>query len=466
MACFHCDAKRPPDEFTDNQFQAKQPGPRMGLDRAARVQDVSNAWNFDFDDNEADGADVAAFEFADSKKAGNASDLDDLPHGRTSESFEDDMGNISKIPRARERDRHFSDGNDRNSRLHSDRAGFDDFDDEEDDDNVDSYELDGSNNSQTREVSVRSFSEVENTSDSEDFDDFDRHANSNQGAKDYISGSEDDDDISDRPQLKSSHVAESWPKSGRRGGKSLVSDDDFELGSDYDDDMDEGFGSRQRKNRQQSSARKGVSRRGRDSDSDDDGLLLDSDSDGDDGNLYSGRNKMRGNKGQSGRESSSFRRSSDSGNARRGEFRSDDRKSKRRNSFSNHNDDFSSRGPRQDGYGGRRGNDRFQRFDRPDDGNRRRGYGGGRENDRFQRFDGRVDGNRRNGYGGRSENDRFQHFDRIDDGNRKRERPNQFNQRSRGSRRDERGSHGNGYGGWGGDDGFRQERTDRFRDRS
>lgn len=308
MACFHCDAKRPPDEFTENLLQRKQSGPRMRSDRAARVQDVSNAWNFDFDDNESDGADVAAFEFADSKKESNGFDPDDPPHGRASGRFDDDTRNSSRTSRTRERGRHFSDGNERRPALHSDRAGFDDFDDEEDD--VDSYELDGSNNGQARDVSTRSFSEVDNTSDSEDFDDPDRRTNFTRHAKDYASGSEDDE-LADHPQLKSSHVAQSWRKSGRKGGRSLDSDDDLDLGSDYYEDTDdgEGFGSKQRKNRQQSSARKSISRGRRG---------FDSESDGDDNDSSSSIDRMRG---------------------------SNDRRNNRRNSFGE--------GSRRDGRGGR-----------------------------------------------------------------------------------------------------------------
>ncbi|ONK61543.1 uncharacterized protein A4U43_C08F31050 [Asparagus officinalis] len=463
MACFHCDAKRPPDEFTENHFQPKQHGLRMQVDRASRAQEVSNAWNFDFDDNESDGADVAAFEFADSNKVGRGSDLD--------ERFEDDMRTSKKLPRNQGRGRYFSDDNERKSTLPSDRMGFDDFDDEEED-GVDSYELDGSN-SQARDVSMRNFSEVEDASDSEDFDDLDHRTNFVQGAKGYTSGSEDDD-LADHPQLKSSHVAESWRKSKRRGGRAL--------GSDYDDDdddvMDEDFGSKKRENNRHSSSRNGIGRHGGDSDSDDG---VDSDSDGDDGNSYSG-NKMRENtfrkpndfgkenrrnknnrrnddsddgllldsdsesnsfSGRNKMRGNSFRKSNDVGNARRGGFRSDDRRNNnnRRNSFNDHNDDFSSRVSHRGSYGGRRENGRFQRFDRTNDGNRRNGYSGRREN---ENFDSTNDRNRRNGYGGRRENDRFQSFDRFENGNR-RERSNQFSDRSRGPRRDEIGSRGNGF---------------------
>lgn len=69
MACFHCECKRPHDEFMESQ-SAKKHEPRMRSPGNLRGPNVSDAWNFDFDENESDGADVAAFEFADPPRRG------------------------------------------------------------------------------------------------------------------------------------------------------------------------------------------------------------------------------------------------------------------------------------------------------------------------------------------------------------------------------------------------------------
>lgn len=118
MSCFHCDHQRPPDEFTAAKTQFHQPGPRPRLDQPIGLS--SQAWNFDFDDNESDGADVAAFEFADPPRTGR-NPLDSLPQ----------RGLDGAPPEDRSSGDRSSD---------APRTGFDDFDDEDDD--VDSYEID------------------------------------------------------------------------------------------------------------------------------------------------------------------------------------------------------------------------------------------------------------------------------------------------------------------------------------
>ncbi|KAG1365197.1 Zinc finger protein [Cocos nucifera] len=325
MACFRCEHKRPADEYMENQMRAKQSGPRTRLDRAARMPDIPNAWNFDFDDNESDGADVAAFEFADSRRMGEDSSLGSLPQGRIAGGFEDEANDTSKIRRTQQRGKYFSEPDERKPSLHSPRMGFDDFDDEEDD-NLDSYELDVSRDGQASDVSRKNFSELEKTSDSEDFDELDHYTNTKRGANNYLCGSEDDA-IVRHPYWKSSHAADSRQKAGGRGshrqlrGMSFGLNDAKELSLDSDDDVDEGFKSKQRNSHRGKQGRMG-SRLGRISDSDD-GFVLGSESDDDNNRRYSG-NKTRGNKHGFG---GPYRK-----------LRSDDRKSNRRNPFASDDD--------------------------------------------------------------------------------------------------------------------------------
>ncbi|KAL9393146.1 hypothetical protein Peur_012431 [Populus x canadensis] len=68
MACFHCDCKRPPDAVMENKMEERQHGSRTRSEKIVSHPEVSSACNFDFDDNESDGADVAAFETSPSVK--------------------------------------------------------------------------------------------------------------------------------------------------------------------------------------------------------------------------------------------------------------------------------------------------------------------------------------------------------------------------------------------------------------
>lgn len=455
MACFHCEHQRPPDEYTENERQPRHAGPQMRMQMPSKMTEVSNAWNFDFDDNESDGADVAAFEFADSRKLGMDSSSGRSPREVVSRGLEDESDDSYEMPRTRggrhfsdpdekksnttsdrtlrtRGGRYFSEPDERKSDMHSSRTGFDDFDDEEDD--VDSYELDMSNNNRGHEVSRKNFSEIEQTSGSEDFDDG-HSANTNWETKNSLSGSEDDNLI-DHTNLESSKGAGAWQKTSSRSRRTpFGSDDDIEFNSDSDD---EGFNSKQRKGRQQSFGRKG---KGEDTDSDLEPFLG---SESEDDDYPSGRGKnMRGNNprilGRTGsdrsREFRSDDRSSgrssfgDSGNpSSRGSHKSD-RGSRsewrennrfeprgRNNQFQNrsrggHRNERSSR---DDGYGGGRGDDGYQRNNsrdtrRNERGSRDDGYGGGRGrgrgDDSFQRTNSRSNymnerGLRSDGYGG------------------------------------------------------------------
>lgn len=209
MSCFHCEHDRPPDEYTNSQMETYQSVPRKRLERPARKPEVSNAWNFDFDDNESDGADVAAFEFADSSKVSESSSGDypcrDNAKGSEAQKFRMDE------TRSNGRERKFTE------KDNSSRVGFDDFDSEEDD--IDSYELDLSKGGQTGGVSTVSYSDIEDASQSDNFSGFPNSRNSNYGENDDVTGSTDDDEFDSQPSLRSSHLADSWQKT--RGGSGL-----------------------------------------------------------------------------------------------------------------------------------------------------------------------------------------------------------------------------------------------------
>lgn len=262
MVCFHCDHKRPHDEFMENQRQERERGPRTGMEKVSRRDGVSNAWNFNFDDDESDGADVAAFEYADSSRMRQDAPLDDLAQGRNFRGPEDDFKRDTRRPGGRERENQDPD-------VSRPRMGFDDFDDEDDD--VDSYELDTSSGNPAQNTSSIDFSELEEYSGSEDIDGFDENfpggqrtksSKSNKttrpmhqkagssGFKDDEIDLDSDDELSANPKWKSSHVADSRQRGrgamGPSRGLSYGSDDDHGLGSVTDDDLEEDFGSSRR----------------------------------------------------------------------------------------------------------------------------------------------------------------------------------------------------------------------------
>ncbi|KAG6505227.1 uncharacterized protein LOC121985921 [Zingiber officinale] len=250
MACFHCDHQRPPDEYTESQVHTRDTrdySPNTRLERTTRLQNVSSAWNFDFDDNESDGADVAAFEFADPHKNDQGS-LGNQSYRGTDLEYKDDMVHNDRVSRTAERDHHFKEDNKRKSALDSRRTGFDDFDEEEDDD-VDSYELD---RTQASEVSRMNFSELEKASDSEGSEAFDHYINSkNHASKDTMSDSEDEG-TAEHPYWRPGHDADSDQMAGGRGHlrrreMPFGSDDDFKSDSD---EMDDSLGSRYGKGHQ------------------------------------------------------------------------------------------------------------------------------------------------------------------------------------------------------------------------
>ncbi|GMI94514.1 Organelle Zinc finger 2, slow embryo development1 [Hibiscus trionum] len=333
MACFHCDCKRPPDAFMESKIQEMQPGPRTRLEKVARQPDVSNAWNFDFDDDESDGADVAAFEYADTSVKGGAFPLDNPTHGRQFRGIEDEYDTVDRTSTVHERKY-----SDINSSRHG--LGFDDFDDEDD---IDSYEVDSQQNDPRQKASSNVYSDNEVCSEPQ----------RNQGSKHMhkrvaLSDSEDDldfdsDELSVHPNWKSSHVAN--PK--HRGGVSKelsFGSEDLDSDSDGNDGYKK-FGSKQWKGGDKGSHGRGKSWN-RGSSGFQGGSFSGSDYENDD--PHSRRNVSRGNKiGGSGSRGNNVR-SYAKGDYK---FRKDSRSGRNRNS--NNMQKF--KGGRKDGGFGNRG---------------------------------------------------------------------------------------------------------------
>ena len=307
MACFHCDCKRPPDAFMENKMEERQHGSRTRSEKIVSHPEVSSACNFDFDDNESDGADVAAFEYADS-----AAIVEDLPlgiqaqEGNSGQNTDDFSGprRISREYSVPERDGF--------------GRGFDDFDDEEDD--IDSYELDTQNDKPARKASRNNFSD-QGISDLEGDGCSDYNLGIRLGTSPSVkpskpkhhrrafSGSDNELDIdsdeerSVHPKWKSSHVADIRNKNrggvptGPSKGLSFGSDEELELDSDEDDD----FGSSHRRQ-----GRKGSGRRNFERNSDLDDASF-SGSESDNNHRRSWRNRTGGNKLESGRRGNPFR---------------------------------------------------------------------------------------------------------------------------------------------------------------
>ncbi|KAL5776155.1 hypothetical protein ACOSP7_009081 [Xanthoceras sorbifolium] len=111
-ACFHCDCKRPPDDFMDNKMEERRQGLNMRMEKIAKRPEVSNAWNFDFDDDdESDGAGVAAFEYADSPTKGENSALVSQAHAENFGEHEYDFNKSPIVRSAHERGHSYLDSN-------------------------------------------------------------------------------------------------------------------------------------------------------------------------------------------------------------------------------------------------------------------------------------------------------------------------------------------------------------------
>ncbi|OMO68823.1 Zinc finger, RanBP2-type [Corchorus capsularis] len=429
MACFHCDCKRPPDAvMEEGKIQEMQPGPRTRFEKGARRPEVSNAWNFDFDDDESDGADVAAFEYADFSARVEASPSDNL--GGNLRGLEDDFDTAGRGSRIHERS--YSD-------MHSSRhgMGFDDFDDEDD---IDSYEIDTQQNNPRQKATSSIYSENEGFSEPEQsegsndslssrrtrFPSYNKSPN-HMHKNVALSGAEDDDldfhsdaELSVHPNWKSSHVADTKHR-GRGAPKNLSygSDEDLDLDSDLDDDFGN-FRSKGRKENKRSYSKGKF--RGGSSDFEDDcfsgsegshsrrnGSRRDKIGYGRRENNGSGRggyNLVNDSRSRSNPKMDDRRNYSDnfdrSHRGSRGDSRRDDRRI-----YSNDKFDRSSRGSRGDSRRDDRRiytNDRFDRSSRGPRGDNRRfpegDYGSQRKNDRQKFMGSRQDGvfeNRRPG---------------------------------------------------------------------
>lgn len=257
IVCFHCEHKRPPDEFMDSQVQERQRSPRK-LEKVPDRREFSNAWNFDFDDNESDGADVSAFEYADSQRMG-----EDFPlnKGRV---HEDGYSKGTRQAGLYEKENSDAD-------AMKPGFGFNDFDDEDDD--LNSYELDTVSAGQ--KLHRVNFSELEDESICED-DTTDQQVSNFRTKNKPLSKSSrrpvpfsgadneidfgSDDDLPVHPNWKSSHITQFNQRSERRVAMSFGSDD--ELSSDP-----EGIEQRMKKGKRWSSSRN--STRGENSDFED-----------------------------------------------------------------------------------------------------------------------------------------------------------------------------------------------------
>lgn len=404
MACFHCEHKRPPDEFMENQRQERERGPRTRLEKVASRAGVPNAWNFNFDDDESDGADVAAFEYADSPRMGQDAPLDDRAQGENFRGPDNDFNRGSRLPGGHKREYQDPD-------VSRPRMGFDDFDDEDDD--VDNYELETSSSNPAQKTSSIDFSELEEYSGSEDIEGFDenfpgRHQTKSSKynkssrpihRKAALSGIEDDEldldsdeELSVNPKWKSSHVADSRQRdrgaTGPSRGLSFGSDEELGLGSGTDDDLGEDFGSQSKRNKL-GSGRRDRWRGGSDTE---DGQF--SESNDDDPRSY----RSRANKAAPGRRQNNSRGRGDFDFTHDSKFRSNSARGGRRNSF---NDDFNRSSPGSRGgknRGGFRGNDydgprmsnragNFRDFNGPRRGQRFGSGRGGRDKDFNNRSD-------------------------------------------------------------------------------
>ncbi|GFY91939.1 zinc finger (Ran-binding) family protein [Actinidia rufa] len=399
MVCFHCEHKRPLDEFMENQLQDRQRGPKTKLEKVPSRAEVSNAWNFDFDDNESDGADVAAFEYADSQKLDEDFPLDKRAQAENLKGPDDDSYASNRTPRARERENY--------GRGHKKPGtGFDDFDDEDDDD-VDSYELDTQSSNQVQRRSSIDFSEVEGTSESDDVEDFDADRITRQSSswsrdkpskrtqrKSTLAGSDadeqdfdSDNELPAHPDWKSSHVADSRQRTRGRGAVNYSVDEDYGIGSDTDDSVDSDFGSRQNRGDKWGSSSRN-SRKRLDSDGESFSSL---ESDGED--LPSSRNRFGGSKvgpnkrgnNSKGRGNFKLNEGSRFGSDSRKPFDNDFNRSSQRSRGNNG-------GSQRENFGGRRTNDRdsdsrnFRGRNSQGFGNKRRGG--------FNDYNNRSDNNR------------------------------------------------------------------------
>lgn len=197
------------------------------MDKPSARPDISNAWNFDFDDNESDGADVAAFEYADSRKQDQ-----NFPPSRQPMENARGLGDYTPRRSPNFSEREYSDA------VTKPGGGFNDFDDDDEDD-LDNYEVVSQN--EVPESSRVRFSDLEDDSDFEDMENNDddnwrkrsSRPRSKKSSKPSFADSEDeidfnsDDDLPVHPKWKPSHVADRRQQGGDRVARSYGSDSDL-----------------------------------------------------------------------------------------------------------------------------------------------------------------------------------------------------------------------------------------------
>nr|KYP71223.1 hypothetical protein KK1_010472 [Cajanus cajan] len=355
VVCFHCECKRPPDELLENKMQDRTHSSRPMLDKMPSRQEVSNAWNFDFDDNESDGADVAAFEYADTRAINENFSSDNNDRHGNHRGWEDNFekNRIEGSPEGEYRP----------------RMGFDDFEDEDD---IDSYELETTQNSSRRtETSINNFSEAENFSESEDIEGSDdemhaRHKTASERSvqsrsirkntsfsrfKDDEHDFVTDEQLSVLSNFKSGHVsAADQKRKGRGSAKKLSfgSESEEDISAGLYSDEDEAYSFRKNK-----------------------------------GNKFDPSRQNKGNRHDSGRSSFAKNRKSGSIGGRQANMFSYDFDGSSQQSYRN------GRGSKRNDRGSK-GNDRWKSFDDFDRGSK--------GNDRWKSFDD-FDGPSRRSYG-------------------------------------------------------------------
>ncbi|KAL2345685.1 hypothetical protein Fmac_006970 [Flemingia macrophylla] len=375
MVCFHCECKRPPDEFLENKMQDRIQSSKPKLDKIPSRQEVSNAWNFDFDDNESDGADVAAFEYADTHAINENFSSDNNDRQGNDRAWEDNFekSRVEGSP----------DGEYANPGPYRPRMGFDDFEDEDD---IDSYELETAQDSSRAETSKSNFSKDENLSESEDIEGTDneiyaRHKTASERSvqsrsirknKSFSRYKDDeldfatDEELSVVSNFNSGHVSAADRKRKGRGppskklsfGSESEEDNGAGLYSDEDDDLNEAYSFRKNK-----------------------------------GNKFDPSRQNKGNRGDSGRRNFIKNRKSGSIGGRQV------------NMFSDDFDGSSQRSPRNGR--GSKGIDRWKSFDDFDSPSRRsygdgRGSRGNNHNGSSRQSYGNGRGSRRNDHNGSS----------------------------------------------------------------
>ncbi|KZV52375.1 hypothetical protein F511_32598 [Dorcoceras hygrometricum] len=244
VVCFQCEHNRPPDTYSENRYPERQRGLEVKMDKLSRRTEVSSAWNFDFDDDESDGAEVETFE-----NAANSQKVDEyIPSDARSihENYRTHADGYERSSRHRKFEKEYSD-----SRTMRPGLGFNDFDEEDDD--VDSYDVIHQN--EIPETSRVDFSELEPDTESEDDESLDnswhargrtnpiKHGKKPLRPKANFSDSEEDGvDVGSDDELlmhlnrKSSHVAKPKRHDGLRKDIGFSSDDDLDFSNASDDE--------------------------------------------------------------------------------------------------------------------------------------------------------------------------------------------------------------------------------------